>query len=225
MKCIIPIAGPDYFQNNFCKGLLEFKNDFLLRKVLYSRPWINKVKELIFVMQDSNLSRDFEKTYLNNWFENFKVIFLPDFTKGAAFSSLAAVSLAYDNLDTPLIIDLADIYFESNFIPYINNENVGYGFYFLNQSPIYSYLKIDADEKITKTREKKVISNKASAGVYCFPSISSFIKSVSYSIHNKEDLTFNNLHYVCPLLNYLIQSGIKVIPIKVSKVFDIKNSL
>ena len=223
MKCLIPIAGPDYFKNNFCKGLLEFKNDFLLRKILYSRPWIKEVKELIFIMQDIGLARDFEKNYLKHWFDNPKVIYLPSFTKGAAFSSLAGVALAYDNFDEPLILDLADIYFETDFVPYQNKDRFGYVFYFLNENPIYSYLKVNAEEKIIKTREKKVISNRASAGVYCFPSSSTFIKSIIYSIENKEDLTFNNLHYVCPLINYLIKVGIKTVPIKVSEVFDLKN--
>ena len=223
MKCLIPIAGSDYFQNNICKGLLEFRNDFFLRKILYSRPWIKEIDEMIFIMQDSALARDFENKYLQNWFQNSKVIYLPSFTRGAAFSCLIGAALAYDNSDSPLIIDLADIYFESDFIPYKKATKVGYVFYFLNKNPIYSYLQIDLNEKIIKTREKKVISNNASAGVYCFPSTSSFIKSISYSIENKEDVTFNNLHYVCPLINYLIKAGIETKPIKVSKVFDVKN--
>ena len=45
---------------------------------------------------------------------------------------------------------------------------------------------------------------------------------ITNSIENKEDLTFNNLHYVCPLLNSLIASNINVIPIKVKNVLDIK---
>ena len=224
MKCLIPIAGPDYFQDNHCKGLLEFEDDFFLRKILYSRPWIKEVDELIFIMQDIGSARAFERKYLKSWFVNPKVIYLPSFTNGAAFSSLAGAAFAYDDFDGPLIVDLADIYFETDFIPYQNKENVGYVFYFLNQNPIYSYLKVDIEEKIIQTREKEVISNRASAGVYCFPSISSFIKSLVYSIENKEYLTFKNLHYVCPLINYLIEEGIKTMPVKVSKVFDIKNT-
>jgi dTDP-glucose pyrophosphorylase len=131
--------------------------------------------------------------------------------------------LAYDNFDVPIIIDLADIYFETDFVPYQNEDRFGYVFYFLNENPIYSYLEVNAEEKIIKTIEKKVISNRASAGVYCFPSISTFIKSITYSIENKEDLTFNNLHYICPLINYLIKAGIKTTPVKVSEVFDLKN--
>lgn len=222
MKCIVPIAGPDYFQNNFCKGLYEFKNDFFLRKILYSRPWIQKVDELIFIMQDIELARDFEKKYLKNWFKKSKVIFLPSFTKGATFSTLAGVALAYDDFDSPIIVDLADIYFETDFVPYRQNENSSYVFYFLNENPLYSYLKVDDNENVIKTREKKVISNRASAGVYCFPSTSSFIRCTSYSIENKKDLTHNNLHYVCPLINYLIKEGIKTIPIEVNNVLDIK---
>ena len=222
MKCIVPIAGPEYFKEENCKGLIQFKDDFLLRSILYKRPWINKVDELIFIMQDLDIARDFEKSYLKKWFGNSKSIYIPSFTCGAAFSSLIGVSLAYTKSDMPIMIDLADIYFESNFIPYQKKEKDGFAFYFESNDPIYSYLKVDDYENIIETKEKKVISNKASAGVYCFPSSSSFIKSISYSILNSKKLTFNNLHYVCPLLNSLIASNIKVIPIKVKNVVDIK---
>ena len=223
MKCIIPLAGTDYFLNNQCKGLLEFKNDFFLKKILFNRPWIKSVDEIIFIMQDLKEAREFEKKYLKNWFKNSRVIYLPSLTKGAAFSSLAGAALAYDKTDPPIIIDLADIYFESDFIPYQENENLGYAFYFLNENSSYSFLKINNENIIIETKEKKVISNKASAGVYCFPSTSSFIKSICFSIENQSDLTFNDLHYVCPLMNYLIKSGIITIPIKVRDVYDIKN--
>lgn len=223
MKCIVPIAGPEYFKDDQCKGLIKFKGDFLLRSILHSRPWINNIDELIFIMQDLDFARDFEKSYLKKWFINSKSIFIPSFTCGAAFSSLIGVSLAYNNLDMPILIDLADIYFESEFIPYQKKEKDGFAFYFESNNPIYSYLKVDEKGKILETKEKKVISNKASAGVYCFPSSSSFIKSISYSISNRKEITVNNLHYICPLLNSLIESGTDVIPIRTKNIIDIKN--
>ena len=85
-------------------------------------------------------------------------------------SSLCGVGMLSDDKNEPIIIDLADIYFDTDIIPFnnINTDISGIAFSFKSSFSKYSYLKLDKDGYITEAKEKIVISDNASAGVYCF---------------------------------------------------------
>lgn len=222
MKSIIPLAGDDYFKEDFCKGLLETEKGPLLYSVLKSRPWINNLSDLIFVCLESKMSRIFFKKYIKNWFPNSKIVYLSNKSSGAAFSALAGLSLASNQGNEPVIIDLADIYFESDFIPYKNLEACGYAFAFKSEGNQYSYFELGNDMEVRKAVEKEQISNFASAGVYTFPSCSILLKALSFALENSEKITYNNLFYVCPIMNYLIKENNGVKLIMVDNHFDYK---
>jgi len=222
LKSIIPIAGTDYFKKDFCKGLIKTEKGPLLKSVLQSRPWIKEISELIFVCIESKISRDFFKNYLKKWFPNCKVVYLSSPTAGAALSMLAGLSIASDRENEPIIIDLADIYFETDFIPYKNLENNGYAFTFRSNSDQYSYFELDNDFKVIKAVEKKPISQYASAGVYTFPSCSELLKALAFALNNAKQITYNDLFYVCPIMNYLIEENIDIKLIEVKNCIDFK---
>ena len=222
MKSIVPIAGEDYFKKDFCKGLIKTEKGPLLYSVLRSRPWINELSELIFVCIESNISRDFSKNYLKKWFPNCKVVYLSNPTSGAAFSMLAGLSIASDKENEPIIIDLGDIYFETDFIPYKNLEYSGYAFTFKSNSNQYSYFELDKDFKVKKAIEKNPISSYASAGVYTFPSCSELLKALAFALDNAKQITYNDLFYVCPIMNYLIEENIDIKLIEVKNCIDFK---
>lgn len=222
MKSIIPIAGKEYFGDNFCKGLLETDNGPLLYSVLKSRPWIKYLDELIFVSLDSYISRNFFCNHVKSWFPNSHIIYLSKGTSGAAFSMLAGLSIASDRNNEPIIVDLADIYFETNFIPYQENEKCGYAFAFKSREKDYSYFKLDKSMKVIKVAEKEQISNYASAGVYTFPSCSILLKALAYAIENPRYTTYKDLFYVAPIMNYLIKKNNDITLIKVDNFIDYK---
>ena len=112
-----------------------------------------------------------------NWFPNAKVVYLSNETCGAAFSVLAGLSICSTKGDEPIIIDLADIYFETNLIPYKNPETSGFVFAFTSKKPKYSYFKVKKNMTVEKAVEKEIISNYASTGVYAFPNFSKLLKS------------------------------------------------
>ena len=74
--------------------------------------------------------------------------------------------------------------------------------------PKWSYVKTDKDDYVNKVAEKKVISNKATVGVYYWRHGSDYIKFAKEMI--KKNLRVNNEFYVCPVYNNAIDAKKKI---------------
>ena len=121
MNIIIPLAGPDFISpSGRLKSLMRYREDYLTRYIINSRPWFNdKIKhDLVFILVDSKQIRDFVESYLLKWFPKSKVIYLSNCTQGAALTSLIACGM-FDDPSLPLCIDLADIDYETDLDPTI----------------------------------------------------------------------------------------------------------
>ena len=226
MKVLVPLAGPEYFRDGHIKGLIKTPKGPLLLSTLQSRPWFKLIKSsnYCFVLHDSKEARYFADTYLKEWLNDCMVCFISHFTKGAAMSSLCGMGMLSDDSNEPIIIDLADIYFDTDIIPFdnISLDISGIAFSFKSSLPKYSYLKLDQDGIIIEAKEKVVISDNASAGVYCFRNPSILLESISYILKNNVKYMHNNLFYVCPLFNGLVSRNLKSITYEVNNVKDIK---
>jgi hypothetical protein len=226
MKCIIPLAGPDFYKEDYgIKPLTKYNEDTLINFILNSRPWIfNKEilnEDLIFILRDIKESNIFED-YIKSIYPGSKIVKIPEITQGALMTILSGLSII-KNFDEPIIIDLVDIIYEiknyksieaifletniSAIIPYFKSDN-----------DKYSYLLIDKDDKVVKAREKEVISDNASAGTYIFKNLSTLLSAINYSITNKDQLMYNDLLFVCPSVNGIIDQNGIVKPLKVELV-------
>jgi len=226
MRITIPIAGPDYFKENKIKGLENTPKGPLLLNIIKSRLWYKKIKpnDYTFVMLDSCLSRTFFENHLSNWLPGCKAIFLSDISRGAAFSSLASLSIESE-YKKPFLIDLADIFFETDHMPFDRtSEKIGaMGYCFESDNEIYSYFKLNKNsDYVDYTAEKRVISNYASAGVYGFINTATYLKAFAKCIENNEKYFYKSLLYVCPVLNGVIKNDQKVYISKVKNVLDVK---
>ena len=223
---IIPLAGPDYIDiSGMPKGLIRFKDDYHLRYILKSRPWYNSRIRLIFVLRDNSINREFASDYLEKWFHNSASIFLGANTRGAAMSVLCGAALCED-MSGLVIVDLADIYYEASYNIeelFLQQNDLGaIAITFKSNSPIYSYLKFDGDNKFLFSKEKQVISNDASAGTYIFKNVKTLISSVSWLLENENQYSYNDLFYICPGLTGVRASGLDVIKLDVKDVVDLK---
>ena len=68
---------------------------------------------------------------------------------------------------------------------------------------------------VIKTKEKSVISNNASVGLYHFKSGKLFVKYAKKMIEG--NVKTNNEYYICPLYNLLIEDGLKIYTSEVEK--------
>ena len=227
MKCIVPLAGPDIYSETYgLKPAFRVDGEALIKQAIHSRSWYGQTlfeEDLIFVLRDfSELSE--LRTLIDTHFPKSKQVTIPDITKGAMMSSLAGISII-NEYDEPIIVDLVDIIFKSEFNPTkifdLDIDISGIIPYFKSKHKKYSYLEIDKKNNVCRTREKEVISNNASAGVYMFRNLGKFIQAAGYLVKNHESLAYNNLLYICPSFNGIISENERVKSVEVIDIQDI----
>jgi hypothetical protein len=228
MKIIVPLAGPDYFKAVFAKGLCQTDDGPLLLATLKSRPWfaVTPTSNYSFVLLDSELSRAFAANHLSLWFPGCRITLLSQPTQGAALSALAGVAAAANDTQEAITVDLADISFETDQLPFAPNTPVdacAIGYAFASNLDCYSYYEL-AEDRLTviSAVEKKVISSTASCGVYAFRSASLYLEALSHVLLAPGQYTHNGLFYVCPLFNGLVKRGHRAIVEMVQGVKDVK---
>jgi len=227
VKIIVPIAGPDFvLASGMTKAEFLVDGVPLLSRVLKSRFWANNVvdDDYIFVLKDGMIQRKFNDIFLRKWYPSSKTCFISDHTRGAAHSVLCASGLVGHD-DGPIIIDLADIIFDCGLsvstMHSVLESVSAMGLVFTSNNPIYSYLNCDIYGNVIEAREKQVISNMASAGVYIYKNISEYIRALSYVLDSGE-YRHNELDFICPVFNGVIMQDKKVVVVDVSNVIDIK---
>jgi hypothetical protein len=226
MQVIVPLAGPDFVRpDGSIKALTQFEGESLLQYALNSRPWASEVNSYSFILYDCLETRNFARNYLSRWYEKCSIVYLSTFTRGAAITALAGLSVL-DEVDKPLIIDLADIFYQSNINInkiFCGNPRVGgIALSFKSQNPHYSFLRCDESKTVVEAVEKKVISDHASAGTYIFRDCTIYLKAVAHAIENETSQTHNGLFYVCPLFNGVLAQGKEVTLEPVYCIHDIK---
>lgn len=233
MPCIIPLAGPQLTHPTI--GLIaRYPVDGLplLRRTLEARPWWKAGRvaaaDMIFVLREGPELTDL-RAAVTSWYPGCRIVVLSHLTQGALLSAIAG-SAAVAALHDPLIIDLADIIYDSNAdVGHIFAQNTDLGAivpYFMADDPCYSYLRIGPHGDVIEAAEKRVISNYASAGTYIFRSVGEFLGAAGNCLTTApEELTVRDALFVCPVVNGLIRQGKRVTPLPVMYVRPISKVL
>ena len=220
INILIPLAGKNqYFSETdypFPKPLIEFNGKTMIEHIIDNFSSIQKEKQFIFIVN----SEDCKKYHLDNVLNiltnhTCKIIKLENETKGAACSAMMAVE--YIDNDTPLILSNADQLFDmclDEVIKSFGNSDAGV-ITFESIHPRWSYVRLDKQNKVTETAEKRPISKSAIAGFYYFKNGKDFISSSSKMI--KKDASVNGLYYVSPVLNEMVLEN------KTINIFKIEN--
>lgn len=227
MKVIIPLAGPDYInEDGSLRAARTADGVPVLKDILESRPWMQRKQktsfsDVFFVLQDKEIVRRFANDTLLNWFPGSQAIYLPCFTGGAALSALAAISICSE--EEPVCVDLADIKFawqgETPEKLMSSASCAGLIPVFKSTKPYYSYVTLNHENDILAAREKERISEYASCGVYMFKTPSDFIYALNYVLQ-KPELRYKNLVFVCPLANAFGHTNRKMKAVEVEGVKD-----
>ena len=134
-------------------------------------------------------------------------ILVPGLTEGSACTVLLAKDII--NSNEPLLIVNSDQIVKFDYYSFrsmITHKNPdGIIFTFPSSDPKFSYVKTDLQGRVTETAEKKVISDKATCGVYYFHRGSDFVSCAEEMIAAND--RFNNEFYTAPVYNYLIRRG------------------
>lgn len=147
-----------------------------------------------------------------NWIKehyNVEFVLIDKLTEGAACTVLHAHRLI--NNDTPMLIANSDQIVDMNIADYINDsENRkldGSVLCFEDNDKKWSYAKLDESGFITMIREKEVISEHATVGIYYFHKGRDFVENAIDMIVRNDRV--NNEFYVAPVYNYAIAQGEK----------------
>ncbi len=219
---VVPLAGPDFYTERFgIRPLYPVAGTTLIQHVLSNRLWVqNENNQLIFVLRQQDDHTHQMQLFIQKEYPRANTVVLSNLTSGAPFSVLAGVALS-KQLDKPVIVDLADIAFSLSLDPecyFGMHQNVDAIVpYFSSNDPKFSYLKLNGSQ-VEEAREKQVISQHASAGVYIFRNVVTYLKAISFGIENPNISTVNSTFFVCPLINGLISSNRQVHGIQIDNV-------
>lgn len=218
INILIPLAGSNqFFSENeypYPKPLIEINNKTMIEHVISNFDSIKKEKQFIFIVN----SDDCKKYHLDNVLNlltdhRCKIIKIDNETKGAACSAMMAIE--YINNDVPLIIANADQLFDDKLEDLISDFYVYDGgvISFDSIHPRWSYARLDDENHIVETAEKRPLSKHAIAGFFYFKEGKDFILSAMNMI--KKDANLNGLYYISPTLNEMVLNNKKLIVKKI----------
>lgn len=215
INIVIPLSGEGTsFKNagyTFPKPLIDIKGKPMIQMVIENLKPKLKHKFILICKKDHYDNYSLGQIFANATGREYETIQLYAPTQGAACTVLTAVE--YINNDDELILangdQLIDIKLD-NFITFSRASKAdGVIMTFSSQHPRWSYVRVDKKNVVMEAAEKKVISDKATVGIYYFKKGSYFVQS-AFSMIDK-DIRFNNDFYVCPVFNELILDGKRVI--------------
>jgi dTDP-glucose pyrophosphorylase len=175
-----------------------------------------------FIVKKSHLQ---EHKHLENFLLTLghEIIAIDGDTGGAAESILLAEDFIKDK-SLPMVSANGDQFmnwdselFERQII---SDPNSSYIVTFKSDSPGCSYVKTNEHGIVTEVREKKLISDNATVGIYHWAKSEHFFNDAKKMI--SEGIKDNNEYYVAPVYNYTLQhSDVKVYEVKNNEFYPI----
>lgn len=213
LNIIIPMAGRgSRFAEAgyaFPKPLIDVNGRTMIQIVINNLKPKNTPHRFIFICQREH----YQKYDLSNIFknavggDNFEVVQINGITAGAACTVLTAKQYI-DNEDDILIAN-SDQYIDFNIDAFIVRARKagkhGRIQTFEASHPKWSYARTDKNGKVLEVAEKKLISNKATTGLYYFKHGKDFVRGTENMI--RKNCKHNGEFYVCPVYNELIIEG------------------
>jgi len=144
---------------------------------------------------------------------NLNIVEIDSLTEGTACTILNARRYIDNNM--PLLIANSDQLVDIDIQDFVDDcfkrelDGSILTFNDLEKNPKWSFAKIDYNNHLVlEVKEKQVISNHATVGIYLFSKGSAFVDYAIDMIVRNERV--NNEFYTCPVYNYLINDGKKI---------------
>tara|TARA_R110001592_G_scaffold339310_1_gene626990 strand:+ start:2393 stop:3742 length:1350 start_codon:yes stop_codon:yes gene_type:complete len=211
MNILIPMAGAgsrfSKMGYTFPKPLIDVNNKPMIQVVVEN---LNIEANYIFIVQKTHYDKYNLKYLLDMISPNCKIVQVDSLTEGAACTTLLAKE--YIDNGEQLLIANSDQWVDwnsSDFMYSLQGDCVDGGILtFKSSHPKWSYVKTDKDGWVTELKEKAVISNQATVGIYHWKRGSDYVKYAEQMIH--KDKRVNGEFYVAPVYNEAIVAGAKV---------------
>lgn len=208
---VIPMAGRG---SRFAKAgyempkpLIDIWGHYMVEYVIHNiRP--SQEYQFIFLCLKEHLEKYQLREKLQEIEPNSKIVEVSEVTQGAACTVLLAAE--YINNDDPMMIANSDQYVTIDIDEYLSKMEGKDGLIMTMEAndPKWSFIAYDEDKNVTLVREKEVISNEATVGIYCFSHGSDFVKYANQMI--EKNIRVNNEFYVAPVYNEMIEEDKKI---------------
>ncbi len=211
LNIVIPMAG---------RGSRFAKEGYVMPKPLidvHGKPMIEVVTnnirpkcehKFIYLCLQEHLEKYDLENRLKEMSPNCIVVPVNQVTEGAACTVL--LSERYIDNDDMLMIANSDQYVDIDINEYIRaiEGSDGLIMTMYADDPKWSFIQYDKKKYVTMVREKEVISNEATVGIYNFKRGSDFVRYAHQMID--KNIRVNNEFYVAPVYNEMIEDGKKV---------------
>lgn len=212
LNIVVPMAG---------RGSRFAKAGYLMPKPLidiHGHPMIEYVTRnirpdcahrFIYICQQEHLERYHLARELERMAPGCVIVTVDHITEGAACTVLLAEK--YIDNDDALMIANSDQFVDTDINEYLSGmgEYDGLIMTMPASDPKWSYIRYDEVGFVSLVREKEVISNQATVGIYNYRHGSDFVKFAHQMI--ERNIRVNNEFYVAPVYNEMIEAGRKIV--------------
>ena len=204
MKLVLPMAGNGqrFFDEGYDvpKPLIDIKGKPMFQHVVEN---IGMADQIICVVRKDHVEKYKIDEQIISLYPQALVKVLDKETEGAACTVMEAVEILDDQ---PFLVANCDqiMTWDRNGYEEKSKQFPGgmiHTFIPNHQIPKHSYVKLDEDGKLLQLKEKEIISNIATVGVYLFGSVHKFLIACD-DMMSANDRT-NNEFYLAPVYNYL----------------------
>ncbi|KTC97851.1 HAD-IA family hydrolase [Legionella erythra] len=210
LNVVIPMSGAgSRFVNagfTFPKPLISIGDKPMIQLAVEN---LNVQANFIFIVRRDHYEAYHLESLLKIIAPGCKIIITEGITEGACCSTLLAAD-HIDN-DAPLLIANSDQYVEwesGAFFHAMNAPHVDGGILtFESTHPKWSYIRVDELGNVTQLREKEVISNQATVGIYYWTRGKDYVRHARQMI--AKNIRVNQEFYVAPVYNEGIAQGMK----------------
>ncbi|MBR6125417.1 glycosyltransferase family 2 protein [Candidatus Saccharibacteria bacterium] len=218
LQIIMPMAGEGsrFVKQGWTtpKPLIEVKGHKLFERAINSIQVDQIDIKHTFIIRQEHADKYKLDAILKKIFPKANILFIKKTTRGAAETCYLAAKDFSPN-DALLILD-CDLEFRSSCFYHAIKDSImtdnssldGALVSFKANSPRYSYAKIDANDFVTETAEKQVISENALCGAYFFSKNIDFLQATKVLFNS---LNYQNKElYISLLFNEMIKANKKI---------------
>ena len=208
LNILIPMASPAKFNENefrYPKPLIEINGKPMIELAIEMFKSIKQEKKFIFLVNRSDCQSFYLDSVLQLLTNNkCEIIQLEKPTRGAACTALLAIQQI--NNSDPLIISNGDHVIDydlNNVVDHFQKRHVDGGtICFESVHPKWSFVRLDENDKIIETAEKRPLSKNAIAGFYYFRKGKDFVSGAKKNI--QKDVNVGGNYFVAPVMNELV---------------------
>lgn len=185
---------------------------------IHGRPMIEYVTQnitpkqehrFIYICQQEHLEKYNLASELERMAPGCVIITIDHITEGAACTVLLAEK--YIDNDDALMIANSDQFVDTDIDGYLTAIGSSDGLIMTMPAsdPKWSYIRYDENGFVTLVREKEVISDQATVGIYNYKHGRDFVEYAHQMIN--KNIRVNNEFYVAPVYNEMVEAGKKLV--------------